>query len=129
MKTILRISFFAMGCALTAAPMILLLSFSYGVGEPPSSDPKGFRYFVAPLLVGLVLGGGLLLVGLPNLVVGHQRPALRIAAAISLAISAVAVTFTGFSGAVTAFVGPVLLSAYALAFYYFVYPAKRFRLH
>lgn len=126
MKLILRLISFIVGSMLTLAPLLLLLSFSYGVGEPPSSDTKGLRYFALPLLAGAALGGGLLLVGMPNLVIGPIRPVFRNIAAIMLVVSAVAIFSIGFSGSVTAIVVPLVLLVNATAFFYFVYPAKRF---
>ena len=126
MKPVLRLINLVFGGALTLAPLLLLLSFSYGVGEPPSSDPKGFRYFALPLLAGVALGGGLLLAGLPNLVVGSIRPVFRSVAGVLLVVSVVAVFFIGFNGSVTVIVCPLVLFLNAMAFFYFVYPAKRF---
>ena len=126
MKPVLRLINLVVGGALTLAPLLLLLSFSYGVGEPPSSDPKGVGYFALPLLAGVTLGGGLFLVGLPNLVVGSIRPVFRSVAAVLLGVSVVAVFFIGFTGSVTVIVCPLVLLLNAMAFFYFVYPAKRF---
>jgi hypothetical protein len=126
MKPILRLISLVAGGALTLAPLLLLLSFSYGVGEPPTSDPKGYGYFALPLLAGAALGAGLLLVGLPNVVVGSMRPATRNIAGVLLVVSAVAIFCIGFSGSVTAIACPLALLMNATAFFYFVYPAKRF---
>lgn len=125
-RILLRFMSFITGGALILAPFLLLLSFSYGVGEPPSTDPKSIGYFALPLLVGVALGGGLLLVGLPNLVVGPRRPVLRNAAAILQLISVVAIFCIGFSGSATAIIFPLVLLINATAFFYFVYPAKSF---
>ena len=126
MKPVLRLVNLVVGGALTLAPLLLLLSFSYAVGELPSSDPKGVGYFALPLLAGVTLGGGLFLVGLPNLVVGSIRPVFRSVAAVLLGVSVVAVFFIGFTGSVTVIVCPLVLLLNAMAFFYFVYPAKRF---
>jgi hypothetical protein len=126
MKPVLRLISFVVGCALTLAPMYLLVSFSYAVGEPPSSESKGFGYFALPLIGGVALGGGLLLAGLPNLVIGPMRPVFRSIAAVLLVISVVAVSFIGFDGSVTAILCPFILLLNAAAFFFFVYPAKHF---
>ena len=126
MKAILRITSLVAGGLLTLAPMYLLLSFSYAVGEPPSAEAKGLKYFALPLLAGAGLGGGLLLVGLPNLVVGSLRPTSRNVAAFLLVISAWTIFYVGFEGTFTRVVGPAVLLLNAVAFLYFVYPAKRF---
>ena len=126
MKTTLRIISFATGSALAVAPMLLLLWFSYSVGEPPTSHSKGFNYFASPLLVGLIFGGGLLLVGFPSLVAGKKRPITRIVAAIFLVVSSVAVVRVGFGSLVATVAGLMVFLVDAIAFYYFVYPAKRF---
>ena len=49
-------------------PAFLLLQFAYGVGEPPA---KGEVAMFLPVIgIGLLLGGGLLLVVLPQTVSG-----------------------------------------------------------
>jgi hypothetical protein len=126
MNHIARLVFLLAGAALTLAPMLALLSFSYGVGEPPSSHPKGFEYFAWPLLAGVGIGGGLLLVGVPNLVVGQKRPNYRNIAALLLVVSTVALFGIGFEGSVTASLGPLAILLNATAFFAFVYPATSF---
>jgi hypothetical protein len=136
MKPVLRLISLVVGSALTLVPLLGLLSFSYLVGEPPSSDPKGFGYFGLALLdgvalgggllFGVALGGGLLLAGLPSLVVGSIRPVFRSVAGVLLVVSVVAVFFIGFDGSVTVIVCPLVLLLNAMAFFYFVYPAKPF---
>ena len=126
MKPVLRLISLVVGSALTLVPLLGLLSFSYLVGEPPSSDPKGFGYFGLALLDGVALGGGLLLAGLPSLVVGSIRPVFRSVAGVLLVVSVVAVFFIGFDGSVTVIVCPLVLLLNAMAFFYFVYPAKPF---
>ncbi len=126
MKPVLRVISFVVGGALTLAPLYLLVSFSYAVEEPPSSESNGFGYFALPLLGGVALGGGLLLTGLPNLVTGPMRPVFRSIAAVLLVVSVLAVSFIGFNGSVTAILCPFILLLNAAAFFYFVYPAKHF---
>ena len=126
MSTMIRFISFATGSVLAVAPMLLLLWFSYSVGEPPRSHPKGFTFFAAPLLAGFILGGGLLLVGLPKLVAGAKRTGTRIVAAILLVASAVALVRIGFGSPVVAVFGVFALLVNAIAFYHFVYPARRF---
>lgn len=126
MQPLVRLISLVAGAGLTLAPLLLLLSFSYDVGASPYADPKGFKYFALPLLAGVVLGGGLLLVGLPDLVVGPVRKAFRNVAAVLLVVSAAALFHIGFSGSVTAVVCPLAILMNAAAFFYFVYPARRF---
>ena len=125
MITAVRALSFAVGVILLLAPLALGLGFAYGVGEPPT--PNGSAWFAAPLLAaGLLIGGGPVLIGLPGVVVGHRRPVFRYAAAVLLAISAFAIIWIGFSGTVTAIVGPIVLLVEAAAFYLFVYPAATY---
>ena len=46
----------------------LLLQFAYGVGVPPAKGEVAM--FLPAIGIGLLLGGGLLLVGLPQTVSG-----------------------------------------------------------
>jgi hypothetical protein len=123
----LRIFFFVTGLALVAAPSHLLLQFAHAVGEPPAPDEK-LNFFLLPLAAGLVLGGGLLLVGLPRLVAGSTTPAWRLAAGALLVTSAFLIAFVaGFSGSVTRIATPAILFVELLAFLAFIWPAKSFQ--
>lgn len=106
------------------APSFLLLQFAYGVGEPPSQNQVAF--FVPTLGIGLVLGGGLVLVGLPRVVAGATTPIMRVLSGAMLITSAVLLAALGFSGSITKIVSPLILLSELVAFLFFVYPAKRF---
>jgi len=121
----LRILSLVIGTALAVAPSFLLLQFAYGVGEPPA---KGEVAFFLPVVgIGLLLGGGLLLVGLPRLVSGATTPALRVLAGALLIFSALVLALVGFSGVVTRVISPFILFLELSAFWAFVYPAKLFQ--
>jgi hypothetical protein len=112
------------GIAVVIAPSFLLLQFAYGVGEPPSQNQVAF--FVPTLGIGLVLGGGLVLVGLPRVVAGATTPIMRVLSGAMLITSAVLLAALGFSGSITKIVSPLILLSELVAFLFFVYPAKRF---
>jgi hypothetical protein len=121
----LRALSFAVGTLLLFAPVFLMLSFAYGVGEPPKQSER--LWFTLPLLAaGAAIGGGPLLAGIPGLVVGSRRPATQGTAGVLIVVSALAILFIGFSGTVTAIVSPAILLIEAAAFYYFVFPATRY---
>jgi len=121
----LRILSLLIGAALVVAPSFLLLQFAYGVGEPPTKGEVAF--FLPTIGIGLFLGGGLLLVGLPKLVSGATTPALSVLSGALIVFSALAVAFFGFSGSVTRMVSPFILFLEFFAFWAFVYPAKFFQ--
>ncbi len=121
----LRVLSLLTGVALAAAPSYLLLLFAYGVGEPPAPDEL-WRFLFAPLGVGLVLGGGLLLVALPRLVSGARSPTAQVAVGALLVLSASVVAFFGFSGTVTRFTNPTILLIEFVIFLVFVWPARSF---
>lgn len=121
----LRILSFLIGAALAVVPSFLLLQFAYGVGEPPAKGEIAF--FLPTIGIGLFLGGGLLLVGLPKFVSGATTPALRGLSGALIVFSALAVAFLGFSGSVTKMVSPIILFLEFVAFWVFVYPAKFFQ--
>ena len=126
MKALARTVFLMAGLLLTVSPVIAFLMFAYGVGEPPRATPLEFAVFALPLLPGVALGGGLVLVGLPKLVAGKTRPRTRVAAGLLLVVSTVAHLALGFDGTVTAIIGPLAIVLNAAAFLLFVYPAKAF---
>jgi hypothetical protein len=114
------------GLALAAAPSSLLLMFAHGVGEPPHPDDLG-HFLLAPIGLGLVLGGGLLLVALPRLVAGARTPAARIVAGALIVLSAACVAFAGFSGSVTRITNPAILLIECAIFLVFIWPARTFQ--
>ena len=120
----LRVLSLFIGAALVAAPSFLLLQFAYGVGEPPTKGDVAF--FLPTIGIGLFLGGGLLLVGLPKLVSGATTPALSVISGVLIALSALVVAFFGFSGSVTRMVSPFVLFLELFVFWVFVYPANFF---
>lgn len=107
-------------------PSWALLHFAYGVDDSPSF--QNWIWFLVPIGMGLVLGGGLLLAGLPKIVVGSTRPIAQAIAGILIAISAATfLFFVGFSGSVTKIASPAILFLEAVIFGVFVWPAVRFR--
>ncbi len=127
MLTLLRLVALIFGCALLVAPATVFLGFTYAVGEPPDDSFS----FLFPELIGfgLLLGGGLVLVGIPKLVVGNVRPWSSQIAGLFLVFSALAITFgVGFSGEIPRVASPVALLIEFLAFYAFVFPARSFAL-
>ncbi|HRL78009.1 MAG TPA: hypothetical protein PLC86_20210 [Candidatus Accumulibacter phosphatis] len=78
----IRVVLLIAGIALVIAPSFLLLQFAYGVGEPPAQNQMAF--FAPTLGIGIVLGGGLVLVGVPRLVAGATTPIMRVLAGAML---------------------------------------------
>ncbi len=127
MLNFLRLVSFLFGCALLVAPSAVFLGFSYAVGEPPEDTFS----FLFPELVGfgVLLGGGLILVGIPRLVMGPARPWFSQTAGLLLGLSALATIFAvGFSGEIPRIASPLVLLVELLAFYAFVFPAHSFSL-
>ena len=125
MFTAIRLASLLLGCALTAAPSFLGLMFAYGVGEPP--EPESYLIFFGFLLaVGLVLGLGPLLIGLPGIVAGATTPQARIVAGLLLGVSAAMIALLGMGGSVTRITSPAILLLEAILFAVFVWPAKPF---
>ena len=120
----LRFVSFIIGVALVASPSFLLLQFAYGVGEPPNNSEIAF--FLPTLGIGFLLGGGLVLVGLPRLLAGALTPTMRVLSGTMIFVSAFALIVVGFSGSVTRIVSPVVLLTELFAFYTFIYPANFF---
>lgn len=58
----------SISAALAMTSSFLLLQFAYGVGVPPAKGEVAM--FLPAIGIGLLLGGGLLLVGLPQTVSG-----------------------------------------------------------
>jgi hypothetical protein len=126
MITTLRILSLLLGCILTLAPSYLVLTFAWSVGEPP--DPARYLSFFLPTLaMGLAIGAGPLLVGIPGIVVGKKNPKLRILATVLLGVPALFFVFLGVEGSVTRIVTPIILLLEAVLFSVFVWPAKRFQ--
>lgn len=125
MITLSRFIAFALGAALTVAPSFLLLQFAYGVGEPP--DEGSLAFFIPTILIGLVLGLGPLLIGIPKLVAGPRTPTYQLLAGVLLAVSIGCILlFVGFNGTVTRVVSPVVLVVEVALFALFIWPAKLF---
>lgn len=120
----IRVVLLIVGIAMVAAPSFLLLQFAYGVGEP--LDQNEIAFFIPTLGIGIALGGGLVLVGLPRLVAGATTPVMRVLAGAMLVASAALLASFGFSGSVTRIITPLILLFELLAFLVFIYPAKRF---
>ena len=122
----LRIVSFLAGVVLMVFPSLLFLQIGYGVDESPSYRVSIWSLF--PIGMGLVLGGGLLLAGLPKVVVGPARPVAQFIAGILIAVSsATFLFFVGFSGSVTKIASPAILFLEAVVFGVFVWPAVKFR--
>ena len=118
---------FLAGVALAAAPSYLLFWFAYGVGEPPEPG-EAWRFLIAPICVGLFLGGGLLLVALPRLVAGARSPTARLVTGALIVLSAAVVAHVGgFSGSVTRLTNPVILLIEFVVFLVFIWPARSFK--
>lgn len=127
MIAVLRFLSFATGIALVVAPSYLMLLFAHGVGEPPAPN-ETLLFLLAPLTVGLGLGGGLLLVGLPRVVAGPRTPNGQLAAGALMVLSALLIAFVGgFSGSVTRITNPVFLLVELVAFLVFIWPARTFK--
>lgn len=125
MLTSIRLVAILLGFALIAAPSYLGLMFAYGVGEPP--ELGSYLLFFGPLfIIGLVLGLGPLLIGLPRVVAGSVTPKARVAAGLLLSVSAALIAFLGMGGSVTRVVSPVILLLEFVMFVVFVWPAKPF---
>ncbi len=125
MLTLLRVLCLCVGTLLFVAPLVLALGFAYGVGEPPTKG-EGLLFALPMLIAGGMIGTGPILVGLPHVVVGQRNRTMQQIAAMMLALSASAIVWIGFSGSVTAIAGPAILAIEAVAFYCFVYPARKF---
>lgn len=124
----LRVLSLSIGGLLTIAPSLLAIQFSYGVGEPPNNIVEAILYLAITLFGGLFLGGGLLLVGIPNLVVGPQKPIFRWFSGFLLFLAvSILVVFVGFSGTVTEKVSPFVLLLQFAVFYVFIWPAATFQ--
>ena len=128
MIKLLRFFSLCLGCTLTIAPSLLMLQFAYGVGDPPKDMTETLLYLAITLFGGLVLGAGLLLVGLPNLVVGAQNPKFRWLGGLLLFLSVIILIFiVGVSGTVTEKVSPFLVLLQCAVFGVFIWPARNFQ--
>ncbi|HWV19047.1 MAG TPA: hypothetical protein VNZ68_10780 [Rhodocyclaceae bacterium] len=125
MVTLLRFISFLLGCAITVAPAYLSLVFAYGVGDPPETT-VAFAFYLLPLAIGLIFGIGPLMIGFPKLVVGPEKPKMRIAAGAFLGISIAGFLMVGFGGSVTRVVTPIALLVEIVLFAVFIWPAKDF---
>jgi hypothetical protein len=114
---------FVLGCAITVAPAYLILVFAYGVGDPPNTT---VAFYFLPLVIGLIFGMGPLMIGFPKLVVGPEKPGMRVAAGAFLFISIAGLLMVGFGGSVTRVVTPIALFVEAVLFAVFIWPAKHF---
>ncbi|MFB8830156.1 hypothetical protein ACE0DR_14520 [Azotobacter sp. CWF10] len=100
MITLLRLISLLLGGTLIVAPPYLLLLFASGLGEPHTSN--AFATFLSPILmIGLALGTGPLLIGLPRLVAGAENPTVRLVAGAFLIISSAGFLAIGFDGYLT----------------------------
>lgn len=79
MIRLLRFISLCLGFMLTIAPSLLAFEFVYSLGEPPKDITETMLYLALTLFTGLVLGGGLLLIGIPNLVVGAKKADISLA--------------------------------------------------
>lgn len=106
-------------------PPYALLLFAHGLGEPHATH--AFSTFLPPaLMIGLALGSGPLLVGLPGLATGARNPKARIVAGMLLAVSSAGFLAIGFDGYLTRVLTPTVLLVEAVLFAFFVWPAWRF---
>ena len=78
-------------------------------------------------MVGTFLGGGLILTGIPRLVVGSTNPHARDSTACLLAVSCIfLLSLVVRSGSVTALVALAVILLELLVFWVFVFPARYF---
>ncbi len=125
MITLLRLISLLLGGTLTVAPPYLLLLFASGLGEPHTSN--AFATFLSPILmIGLALGTGPLLIGLPRLVAGAENPRVRLVAGALLIVSSAGFLAIGFDGYLTRVLTPTALLIEAVLFAFFIWPAWRF---
>ena len=124
MIALLRLLALLLGTALTLAPAALLL-FSHGGGELPSGS-KLFDLLAPLLVIGLAFGLGPLMLGFPRLVGRGTNPAIRLAVALLLLISAGGMVLIALGGQASLILAvPGLLLEGAL-FAIFIWPARRF---
>ena len=124
MIALLRLLALLLGTALTLAPAGLLL-FSHGGGELPSGS-KLFDLLAPLLVIGLAFGLGPLMLAFPKLVGRGTNPAIRLAVALLLLISAGGMVLIALGGAASLILAvPGLLLEGAL-FAVFIWPARRF---
>ncbi|TBW13251.1 hypothetical protein E0E50_00575 [Azotobacter chroococcum subsp. isscasi] len=125
MITLLRLTSLLLGGALIVVPPYALLLFAHGLGEPHATH--AFSTFLPPtLMIGLALGSGPLLVGLPGLATGARNPKARIVAGMLLAVSIAGFLAIGFDGYLTRVLTPAVLLVEAVLFAFFVWPARHF---
>ncbi|WP_296592937.1 hypothetical protein [Methylophaga sp.] len=125
MLSLLRLVSLLLGCAITVAPSFLALAFAYGAWEPPETT-VAFTFNLLPLFVGLIFGMGPLLIGIPKLVAGPEKPKVRVAAGTFVVISVAGLLIIGFDGSVTRDLTPIALLVEAALFAVFIWPAKHF---
>ena len=124
MIALLRLLALLLGTALTLTPAGLLL-FSHGAGNLPSGS-KLFDLLAPLLIIGLAFGLGPLLLGFPQLVGNGTNPAIRLAVALLLLISAGGMVLIALGGQASQTLAvPGLLLEGAL-FSVFIWPARRF---
>ena len=125
MIALLRLLALLLGTALTLAPAALLL-FSHGGGELPSGS-KLFDLLAPLLVIGLAFGLGPLMLGFPRLVGRGTNPAIRLAVALLLLISAGGMVLIALGGQASLILAvPGLLLLEGALFAIFIWPARRF---
>ena len=124
MIALLRLLALLLGTVLTLAPAALLL-FSHGGGELPSGS-KLFDLLAPLLVIGLAFGLGPLLLGFPRLVGSGTNPAIRLAVAILLLISAGGMLLIALGGRANLILAIPGLLLEGVLFAVFIWPARRF---
>ncbi len=124
MIALLRLLALLLGTALTLAPTGLLL-FSHGGGELPSGS-KLFDLLAPLLVIGLAFGLGPLLLGFPRLVGSDTNPAMRLAVALLLLISAGGMVLIALGGQASLILAVPGLLLEGVLFAVFIWPARRF---
>ncbi|MFC0710379.1 hypothetical protein [Azorhizophilus paspali] len=125
MTILLRLISLLLGCALIVVPPYLLRLFASSLGE--HLEARTFSSFLAPTLtIGLALGSGPLLIGLPRLVAGSRTPGTRIIAGLLMLVSGAGFLTIGFDGYLTQVFTPAVLLIEAILFTFFIWPAWRF---
>lgn len=119
MIPLLRVASFIFGLGLLFGLPFMLYAFAAMAGEL-ENIPNDF--LLGPLAVGMILGLGPVVIGLPNVVAGAINPRFRLLGGVLLAISTMGITLISIN------YRPLLVVDifYLLLFFIFVWPANRF---
>ena len=123
MIVLLRLLALLLGTTLTLAPAGLLL-FSHGGGNLPSGS-KLFDLLAPLLVIGLAFGLGPLLLGFPRLVGSGTNPAIRLAVALLLLVSAGGMVLIALGGQASLILAVPGLLLEGVLFAVFIWPARR----